>query len=212
LQRHRIEGEAGQRALTWLGAVGADLSVLQAQQAHAPFYQAHMYADDSQGVVSMFWYTDSRRRQVQGMSFLIDYHPPWEGAIKDVTVYPVHAPAWVTRTYLAFWADRLTPLRPLEAAEAKRRVLHGLEVNRREGIRLPSDLIAGRDLFLEHVPDLPDTADTPAFTARDFEVLSHLARSPEELRVYEQTVGRRVRLPDGKELLVMGPPLDEDEW
>ena len=73
-----------------------------------------------------------------------------------------------------------------------------------------SDLIRQRNLFLESVLRLPNTSDTPPFTPDDFDELSSEYR--ESISHFEQTVGRRVRLNDGQELLVMGNPFDEDDW
>ncbi len=110
------------------------------------------------------------------------------------------------------WSQRGMPIELVGAAEVKKEILECLEANRREGIRLPRDLIRARKLFLEGVLSLPDTPDTPPFSAADFDRLRREGRSPESISHFEQTVGRRVRMEDGKEILVMGAPLDEDEW
>jgi len=188
LKQHRIDHEDRQRALSWLEAAGADLSGLQERQAPTSFYQAYMYADDSQGFIIVFWYTDSRRRRVQGMNFLIDFNPPWEGAVKDIVVFPRHPPQRAIQEYVDFWAQRGMPPTSLDAAEAKEEVLKSLEVNRREEIRLPRDLIRARDLFLEYVLSLPDTPETPPFTAEDFDQLARTGESPESIIHLEQTV------------------------
>ena len=57
---------------------------------------------------------------------------------------------------------------------------------------------------------LPDEPDTPAFTVDDFNFLARNGKLPEKIIQFEQTVGRRVRMEDGKEILVMGGP-DWDE-
>jgi hypothetical protein len=54
--------------------------------------------------------------------------------------------------------------------------------------------------------------DTPSFTDEDFAELSRTGKSVESIRRFEQTVGRRVRLGDGEEAIVVGSPFDEDEW
>jgi len=212
LKQHRIDREDQQHALAWLEAAGADLSGLQERQAQTSFYQAHMYADDSQGIIIIFWYTDNRRRRVQGMNFLIDRNPPWEGAVKDIAVFPRRPPERAIQEYVDFWTQGGMPPTPLGAAEAKREILKSLEANRREEIRLPRALIRARDLFLEYVLSLPDTPETPPFTAEDFDQLARMGESPESISHLEQTVGRRVRLEDGTEVIVTGDPFDEDEW
>lgn len=212
LNQRRVGSEDRQRALTWLEAAGVDLSGLQERQAQAPFYQAYMYVDDFQGFIIVFWYADSRRRRVRSMSFLIDLHPPWEGAIKDIAVFPQRPLERAIQEYVDFWKQGGMSPTPLGAAEAKREILKSLEANRREEIRLPRDLIRARDLFLEYVLSLPDTPETPPFTAEDFDQLARTGESPESITHLEQTVGRRVRLEDGTEVIVTGDPFDEDEW
>lgn len=212
LEQHSIDYEGQKRARAWLEAVGADLSVLQELQTQPSFYQAFTYADGSQGLIIILWYADSRRRKVRGMNFLIDFNPPWEGAIKDIMVLPPCPPQRAMREYVEVWAQQGMPTEPLGAAEAKREVLKSLETNRREGIRLPRDLIVARKLFIEYILSLPDEANTPSFTADDLDELGISGKSPESIRHFEQTVGRRVRLEDGQEAIVMGSPLDKEDW
>lgn len=66
--------------------------------------------------------------------------------------------------------------------------------------------MAIRDLFAMHLLALPDAPDTPAFTLDDFDQLAQVGQSAEAITHMEQTVGRRVRLEDGQEILVMGDP------
>jgi hypothetical protein len=95
--------------------------------------------------------------------------------------------------------DRGMPLQPISDAAAKRDLLACLVANWREGIRLPRDLIVNHRLFVEHILSLPDTPDTPPFTAEDFDALSRTGETAEFIRRFEQQVGRRVRLKDGQE-------------
>ena len=213
LERHNIYEEGRERAVAWLKAAGVDPAVFQEMEQQSYFYRADAYSDDSQGTIVILWYTDHRRRNVRGMNFLVDYNPPWEGATKDIMHFPTRAPEEAVREYVDFWKQR--PGRELvriSDAEVKEKILKSLEVNRREGIRLPQDLIRARYHFLRHVLTLPDTPETPPFTAKDFDELSRRGKSAEGIMLYERTVGRRVRMEDGKELLVMGDPLGEDDW
>lgn len=212
LDQHHVADKDQQRAVAWLEATGADVSELKERQTQSSFYRAYMYADDSQGVIIVLWYADRRRRKVQGIGLLIDFNPPWEGAVKDNMILPPSSPDRAKREYVDTWAQRGTPLSAIGAVEVKREILRCLEANRREGIRLPRDLIRARDLFLKHVLSLPDGPDTPSFTAKDFDALKRTGKTPESLSRFEQTVGRRVRMEDGAEVLVMGSPFDEDEW
>ncbi len=212
LNQHRIADENQQRAVAWLEAAGSDVSELKERQAQSSFYRAFMHADDSQGVIVVLWYADHRRRKVQGMSLLIDFNPPWEGAVKDNMILPRRSPERAIEEFVDMWTQRGMRLEPLGAAEVKREILKSLDANRQEGIRLPRDLIRARKPFVKHVLSLPDMPGTPSFTAEDFAELCRAGKSVESIRHFEQTVGRRVRLDDGKEMIVVGNPLDEDEW
>jgi hypothetical protein len=212
LENLRIDEKVQQHAHDWLKAVGSDLSELEKMEEQSLFFEAYTYSDDSQGLILLFWYEDRRQRKVEGMSFLLDYNPPWEGAVKDIAIYPASPPERAIPKYVGFWKQRGMPLGPLDAAEVKREIIRHLQINRREKIRLPRDLIISRRTFLENVLSLPDTPETPIFTAKDFDELSRTGKPVEAIRKYEQTVGRRVRMEDGKEILVMGDPLEDDEW
>ena len=101
----------------------------------------------------------------------------------------------------------------ISAERAKTVILTALNYNRAAKLRLPQDLIAAREAFIRYVLSLPDAPDTPAFTVDDFDFLAHNGKLPEEIRHFEQTVGRRVRLEDGEEALVMGnPDWEDEEW
>ena len=102
-------------------------------------------------------------------------------------------------------------LETISAERAKTVVLTALNCNRAADLRLPRDLIAARKFFVRFVLPLPDAPDTPAFTLDDFDYLARHGERPEEVVDFEQTVGRRVRMEDGKEVLVMGEPDWEDE-
>jgi hypothetical protein len=103
-------------------------------------------------------------------------------------------------------------LEPVSAERAKTVIMTALNCSRAAKLRLPRDLIAARDEFIRYVLSLPDGPDTPAFVADDFDFLARTGKRPEEVMHFEQTVGRRVRMEDGKELLVMGGPDWDEEW
>ena len=108
-------------------------------------------------------------------------------------------------------------LETISAERAKTVVLTALNCNRAADLRLPRDLIAARKFFVRYVLPLPDAPDTPAFTRirirslDDFDYLARHGQRPEEVVDFEQTVGRRVRMEDGEETLVMGEPDWEEE-
>jgi hypothetical protein len=116
VQRHTLTPSGQTRALAWLEATGRDPAALQEFRLETPFYGAYRYADNSQGLINILWYTDGRRRHIQGLGFLIDYNPPWEGAIKDILVGEPSSPERALRRYVHFWTDRGMPLQPISEA------------------------------------------------------------------------------------------------
>ncbi|GAK61186.1 predicted extracellular nuclease [Candidatus Vecturithrix granuli] len=206
----RFDEKGQQNILQWLQAAGTDITDLQQKEETDRFFEAYTFSDDSQGFILLFWYEDRRRRKVEGVNFLLDYNPPWEGAVKDAMFIPAGQPERVVQTHLGFWRQRGVPLISLNAIQAKEHILQHLLSNRRAKIRLPRDLIISRKTFLENVLILPDGARTPRFTKQDFDELSQTGKSPEAIRRYEQTVGRMVRLPDGKEALIDANLVEND--
>jgi hypothetical protein len=207
-----IAVEQQQHAIDWLASIGSDPGTLAVLAEWHHFYHAESTGDDSEAAMILLWYTNRQQQRVHGMNFLIDYNPPWDGAVKDIIVYPQRSPRAAITEFVDTWRARMHhSVRQVDAVEAKQAILDALECNREAGIRLPQDLITSRDLFLRYVLTLPGWPDTPDFTAEDFDTLSRNGERPEADMHYEQTVGRRVRTADGKEILIMGGGLDWDE-
>jgi len=204
-------------ALAWLKTMGADTKTLEHQPSL--FLKAYYHDDEalwgekSQAQVTVFWYTDPGKKRAQGIGFLLDYNPPWDGSVKDVLVSPRRPPKRLLEDVLSVWRRGDMDLESISAERAKVIILTALNCNRAANIRLPRDLIAARDVFDRYVLSLPDAPDTPSFTMDDFDLLARNGKPPEEIVHFERTVGRRVRLEDGSELVVMGSPgLDDEEW
>lgn len=209
--RGDIAIEHQQQAMDWLTAAGGDTGKLAALAEWTHFFRADFTGDDSQAALLLLWYTTRQQQRVQGFNFLIDYNPPWEGSVKDIIAYPQRSPKAAVAEFVDTWRARMhTSAEQIDAAEAKQTILDALICNREAAIRLPQDLITSRDLFVRYVLTLPDGPDTPAFTAEDFDALCQNGERPERLMHFEQTVGRRVRMGDGKEILVMGNPSWDD--
>lgn len=205
-----VEGELRDQAIAWLKAGGIDF-VAPVIAPTDLFFRAYGLDDKFQALVSVFWYVTSKKNRLHGINFLIDYHPPWNGAVKDIMVYPKLDPRDMLKRYVDFWKERGQPLTPINGAVAKTKIFKSLGCNRASKIRLPRDLIANRDVFTQFVLALPDAPDQPPFTDDDWKFLSANGQTPEEIMRYEQTVGRRVRTEDGKEILVMGELDWEDD-
>ncbi len=204
-------------ALTWLEVAGLDTDDLKREPSL--FIQA-LYLDNrgplgdkSQAYVVVFWYTSPRQNRALGLGFLLDYNPPWDGSVKDVIVLPRRSPRGLIRYVRKHWDRTGRLLEDISPERAKTVILTALKCNREAEIRLPRDLIAARDLFERGVLSLPDGPDPPEFMMIEFDFLSSQGEQPEEIMRFEQTVGRRIRMEDGQELLVMRSFDDmDDEW
>ncbi len=205
LERHALAPEDAQTALGWLQAMGIDTSEMETESS--TFYRAFAGEDDfgSQGLLALFWYSTYRRDRIKGLSLLIDFNPPWEGAAKDVLDLPQGSPRNATESFLDLWRTQGLELRSLDPIEAKKSVLETFAINRREGIRLHRDIAALRDEFVRHVFTLPDGPESPLFTIEDFDELTRQGNSTESIMISEQTQGRRVRLEDGTEIVMLSP-------
>lgn len=196
----------------WLQAQSIDLTTLKAElKKDISFCEAHLYEDEfgSQGNLIILWYIDSQQRKVHGFSFLIDYNPPWEGAIKNVIILPKGSLDVVKRKVVDAWQESLgVQMEKISGKAAKEKLLTCLQVNYQENIRLPKDLTAIRDMFWKYFPALPDIPEIPDFTPKEFDYLSQNGQSPEHINHFERTVGRRIRLEDGKEIFMAGV----DDW
>jgi hypothetical protein len=210
LVQQSLDDAQQQRVLAWLASAGADTGELVAElEQWDAFYAAFYAGNPMQASLMIFWYTSRRQHRIHGLGLLLDFEPPWEGAVKDALRYPQRAPEAALDQFVQFWARRGEPAAPLTAVEAKRRALEALEQNRRMNIRLHPDLIAARDLFTRNVLVMPDGPDTPPFTAADFDFLANNGQQPEALKREERRFGYRARTADGKEIRILRGP---DDW
>ena len=209
--RNSLAGAERERAAAWLQAVGETPAIQPQTQESDAFFDAFFLDNRSQAVIIILWYRDMQRTQVQGMSFLLDDNPPWDGAIKDITHFPRETPFMALQKYVEFWEKRGTPMSRGSPVEAKRLGWEGLTWYQGCNIRLPLDLIANRASFIRYVLPLPDGPETPPFSESDFDTLAQTGQRPEEIRHFERTVGYRARTEDGQEILIMGGGL-EDDW
>jgi hypothetical protein len=195
-------------ALGWMEAAGIDTKSFES--VPNLFLRAYYYDDvavlgeKSQAYVAVLWYTSPKRNRAQGMGFLLDYNPPWDGSVKDILVTKRRPPRKLFGDFSDVWNRSGMELETVSAERAKTVVLAALNCNRAANLRLPRDLIAAREFFVRYVLPLPDAPDTPSFTMDDFDFLARHGERPEEVMDFEQTVGRRVRMEDGREVLVMG--------
>jgi hypothetical protein len=208
LERHALDGDKRQLALAWLASAGADAADLAQDDAWDSFYDSYTAGNPMQASLMIFFYTNRRRNRVHGLSLLLDFEPPWDGAVKDAMRYPQRAPDDAIEEFVRFWDRRGEDPQRLTAVEAKRRAIEALEHNRQSNIRLHPDLLTARDLFVRDVLALPDGPDTPPFSAADFDYLAANGRHPEALRRNERMFGYEARLPDGQKIRIFRGPDD----
>ena len=201
-------------ARTWLKASGVDISTLAPVQSGLIFHSAFSYGNDIQASYHAFWYTDHRRNRMMLLAFLTDIDLPWEGATKDVFLQPEKS-VDAFRELLKRKADsdpfNTTKTTELSGAAFKNALLKALEKNRKQNISLPEGMMPLRDFFATNILTLPDSPDTPHFNLDDFDVLARTGQNVEALRRHEQQFGKRVSLPDGREVRVLNPGLSDFE-
>jgi hypothetical protein len=189
------------QAKHWLAASGVDVENLEMPTAEDFFHKAFYLGNESQASLSIFWYTKQKRNRAQGMMFLIDYNPPWEGTIKEGFLTVQHNPADTISEFIDRQRQPGFP-QPAEIPmqEAKDKLFTAMERNRTEEIRLHRDIAIHRDTFIRYILPLPGLPDTPEYTTEDFDYLCEHGTPAEEHQAFEQRMGRRVRLEDGSEL------------
>lgn len=209
LAQAALRDEQRRLAVEWLATAG--VAANEALVQPDLFYTAYYAGNDMQGTLMFFWYDSPRRNRATGLGLLLDYNPPWEGAVKDAISYPKRTPEALIETFVGMWRSRgLTP-QQLSAAEAKRQALVALAQNQQQNIGLHRDLISARTDFIRQILTLPDLPDTPAFSVEDFDTLVRSGRRPEALQLQERTMGYQTRMPDGKILHIMRPPDDDED-
>ncbi len=170
-QNDKLEGDSEKYVLAWMEKLGADISVLQKNKEKVEFYKSFYLGNESQGMIVVFWYTNSDKRAVRGMSFLLDYHRPWKGAVKKILVFPERYPWEAEKQFVDFWGEKEMPITQMEETAIKIKILEALQANEERQIPMPSDFIDSRDLFFKYIFALPDTPQTPSFTSADLELL-----------------------------------------
>ncbi len=207
--------ELRQPLQAWLAITGLEIQ-LAATDAPELFYRALHLNDEerlgkqSQGLLVVLWYTNRHKWQASGLNILLDYNPPWDGAVKDAFILPPRNPEQLVKYLHNVHSKGDIQLRPISPEQAKTLMLNSLFCNQASEIRLPRDLIKAKSKFEQWILALPDGPDTPEFTLEDFDRLAHNGKSPEAIVHYEQTVGHRIRMEDGNELLIIDP--DQQNW
>jgi hypothetical protein len=194
----------------WLAAGG--IAPLSSQDLNPVdrMIAAYEVSDEAQASVTLFYFVDGRRRRVRISSFLIDFQPPWEGALKDLAYRSFPDAERARDEYFAVWEENIHEQRPIAVTDATRRVWTALRQSQAQGIRLPADFVAVMGEVVPFLLALPVDPEAPALTPDEIKALASTGRKPEDIVRDERLFGYQQRLPDGSILRILRPP--DDDW
>lgn len=207
--RQPFDTPAREAVVAWLAAGGVEAVEHKPLDLADLFVGAYEIGDIYQASPTLLWYTDARRRRVMSAAFLIDNQPPWHGALKDVAISTHRDVAQAEDRLFGHWYARGVEPEPIPAPAAKTRILSALAQNRAQGIRLPADVAAAREVLMPLLFALPDAEDTPQISADEIEAMVTEGRSVENLRLEERTMGFQTRLPEGEVVRLLPDPEDD---
>ena len=207
-----LEFDMQDQALIWLEVAGVDLSTLNIPKPEDLFFDAYLGNEGSQRNLVILWYTNRHRKRVNGLAFLIDENPPWQGAIKDVMRYPTCLSNQVIEQFIDRWNEEMADMRlaQISAEEAKDKLLEALKANKDFNIRLPRNLISKSDYFAKNVMVWLRALGS-SFTMKKFRQLSQKGTTPESIINFQQQIGRFMRLENGQEAVKI-VSLGEDDY
>lgn len=207
--RQTFDGASREVARSWLEAGGIELASEPEVAIVDLLLDAYEVMDESQGSVTLFWHEDRRRRKVATVSFLLDFEPPWEGALKDLSYRTFSDLTQSREKFLAIWRAGGNEPRRIAIADAAEYIWAALGQSQTQGIRLPADFIAVMDKLAPFLLALP-SGKAPALSSAELEALATNGRSPEAIRRDEQLLGYQKRMPDGRIMRIVRPP--DDAW
>lgn len=208
--RHLANDGEREIARAWLAAGGVTALHIQEMTPADLMIAAYEISDEAQASVTLFYYADGRRRRVRITSFLIDFQPPWEGALKDLAYHSFPDVERARDEYFAIWRANQQEQRPIAVTNATRRIWTALRQSQTERIRLPADFVAVMGEVVPFLLALPVDSEAPALTPDEIKALALSGRSPEDLTRDERLFGYQKRLPDGSILRVFRAP--DDDW
>lgn len=103
--RQVFEGPAREAVRAWMTAGGVMPAALVEVDPAELFIAAYEIDAPSQASTTLFWYEDGRRRRVCVAGFLIDFEPPWEGALKDIAYRTFREYDQAYGYYTAIWQN-----------------------------------------------------------------------------------------------------------
>jgi len=191
-----------------LAMCGIDLAPVVVANPADLFLAAFELGGTSQDSPTIFWYEDERHRRVCRASFLVDFEPPWEGALKDIAFTYHRNLNEAIENYRMVWQFSGFEPRPINAATAAQRVWKAFRQNQAQGIRLPADFIMVQSKVMPFVTALQVNDETVPLEAAEIDAMVNTGRSPESIRREEDLLGYQTRMPDGRVIRIIRPPED----
>lgn len=201
--RQTLEGAERAMARSWLEAGDIAPAPESALTLADLFIDAYEVGDPAQASVTLFWYEDARRRRARFASFLIDFQPPWEGALKDLAYDTFRDSGQAHAKFFTVWEESPLQHYPVDVVAATRRVWTALRQSQAQGIRLPADFIAVMPEVVPFLLALPTDPAAPALSPVEILDLARRGRIPEDIRRDERRFGFQKRMSDGSIMRVV---------
>lgn len=206
--RHTFREDTRSVARALLAACGISLASEAVANPADLFLAAFELGESSQDLPTIFWHEDERRRRVCRASFLVDFEPPWEGALKDISFAYHRNLTKAMDEYRISWQVSGFEPRSIDAATAAQRVWKAFRQNQVQGIRLPADFVIVEPMIMPFLNALPVAGETVPLDAAEIDALISTGQSPESIRREENLLGYQTRMPDGKVIRIIRPPDD----
>jgi hypothetical protein len=205
-ERQAIPGAGQPIARAWLEASGITPAPLPSDADLADLLiAAYEVANPIQASTVIFWHADGRRRQVRSLTCLIDYEPPWEGALKDVAHHEARDFDKALGSYQRLWREHGLEAERVGLPAAAQRVWAALRQSRAQQIRLPIDFSTRFGDVVPLLLALPLPPNTPTLTLEELGDLALNGRSPEDLWDEEKAIGYQMRMDDGSIVRITRP-------
>jgi hypothetical protein len=206
--RQGLDPTARPLAHAWLEAGGLTPMEQEMVDLADLFLEAYFLDEEMQDSPTLFWYADARRRRVRCASFLVDFQPPWDGAVKDLAFFNARDIEDGRSDFFRVWQRSDAQPKPLDAAAITGMLWKALAQNQAAGIRLPADVISARGVVMPMLYALAERHGVPTLSPDEVEAMVTQGRSAESIRREERRFGYQMRLADGSVIRLIR---DEDD-
>lgn len=204
--KQSFTGTSRNLARRWLEEAGVSPAPIEEVTPDDLFVGAYKVGSVSQSSLAIFWYKDERRRQVQSLIFLIDYEPPWEGALKDIAYKPFRDADTAMEQYRAMWEDAPDSPEEVDRSTAMQEIWATIRQSQTQGIRLPVDFIKVLPMTMPVLYAFSSYPEVSTLSQEELIAMAKEGQSPEMLSKQEQLEGYQMRMPDGSIMRIVRPP------